>query len=41
MRLYNEYQENNSFLYFAYSKERILAGLVLEKAIKEKWLIKD
>jgi hypothetical protein len=38
---YFEYQKANSFLYFAYSKERILAGLVIEKAISEKWQIKD
>lgn len=40
-RKYFEYQKANSFLYFAYSKERILAGFVIEKAISEKWQIKD
>lgn len=38
---YFDYQKENSFLYFAYSKERILAGLVIEKAIKYQWQIKD
>lgn len=37
---YNQYQEKNSFLYFAYSRERILAQLVVEIAIENKWQIK-
>ena len=36
---FNKYQEKNSFLYFAYSRERILAQLVVEIAIKNKWAI--
>ena len=38
-RQYKEYQEKNSFLYFAYSRERILAQLVIEIAIKYQWEI--
>jgi hypothetical protein len=40
-RQYNEYQEKNSFLYFAYSRERILAQLVIEIAIENKWQIRS
>jgi len=39
-RMYNHYQNLNTFLYFAYSEERILANLVVERAILEKWQIK-
>lgn len=39
-KLYNYYQNLNTFLYFAYSEERILANLVVKKAINEKWQIK-
>ena len=39
-RMYNYYQNLNTFLYFAYSEERILANLVVERAILEKWQIK-
>ncbi len=39
-KLYNYYQNLNTFLYFAYSEERILANLVVERAILEKWQIK-
>lgn len=37
LKLYHEYQKENSFLYFAYSKERILAGIVIDIAVKNKW----
>ncbi len=38
-QLFIKFQNDNSFLYFAYSKERILAGLVLDIAIKNKWTL--
>lgn len=37
LKIYHKYQNENSFLYFAYSKERILAGLVIDIAISNKW----
>ncbi|CAB4151779.1 hypothetical protein UFOVP597_34 [uncultured Caudovirales phage] len=37
LKKFHDYQKENSFLYFAYSKERILAGIVMDIAIKNKW----
>lgn len=40
--IYNKYQneDENMFTFFAHTKERILANLVLDIAIKNKWTIK-
>lgn len=38
--LFYKYKSENEIMFYAYSEERILANLVVEKAVENKWILK-